>query len=128
LILSPSLLSTHTFRQHSLGAGAASIACIEFNENHSESIEAHCIGFGCPALLNSELSERWKKNITTVVNDSDMIPRMSGATVANLVVDLLEFDYTVYAMDDVREVRVRSAFAFISSCFHLFTPYINLPL
>ena len=35
-----------TLLGHSLGAGAASIACIEFNENHPDIIEADCIGFG----------------------------------------------------------------------------------
>ena len=35
-----------TLLGHSLGAGAASIACIEFNENHPDKIEADCIGFG----------------------------------------------------------------------------------
>lgn len=89
---------------HSLGAGAASIACIEFNEEHGDKIEASCIGFGCPALLNQELSEKWKPKITTVVNDADMVVRMSGATVANLIMDVLEFDYRDRAMEDVRQV------------------------
>lgn len=67
-----------TLLGHSLGAGAASIACIEFNDQ--EEIEASCIGFGCPALVNKEMSEKWKDRIITVVSDSDCVSRMSGAT------------------------------------------------
>jgi Lipase (class 3) len=67
-----------TLLGHSLGAGAAAIACIEFNNN--DKIEASCIGFGCPALVNREMSEQWKDKIITVVSDSDCVSRMSGAT------------------------------------------------
>ena len=143
-----------TLLGHSLGAGAASIACIEFNENHPDIIEADCIGFGwyvlsfplrlrvsgfrpvghcdylqtnrffllspslfphsvispsisfhSPALLSLELSEKWKDKITTVVNDADMVVRMSGATVANLLMDVLEFHYQETLMEDVKQVR-----------------------
>lgn len=68
-------------------------------------MEAHCIGFGSPPVLDAEQSERWKSKITTVVNDSDMISRMSGPILVNMFIDLLEFDYTEYAMEDVHEVR-----------------------
>ena len=68
-------------------------------------MEASCIGFGCPPILDAQQSERWKDKITTVVNDSDMIPRMHPATLVNLFIDILEFDYTEYAIDDVNKVR-----------------------
>ena len=58
-----------------------------------------------PALLSLELSEKWKDRITTVVNDADMVVRMSGATVANLLMDVLEFDYQETLMEDVKQVR-----------------------
>jgi hypothetical protein len=67
-----------TLLGHSLGAGAAAIACIEFNDN--DKIDATCIGFGCPALLDAKQSEDWKDKIITVVCDSDCVSRMSGAT------------------------------------------------
>jgi hypothetical protein len=57
--------------------GAAAIACIEFNDNPK--IEASCIGFGCPALLDEKQSEKWKDKILTVIDDADCVPRMSGA-------------------------------------------------
>lgn len=57
--------------------GAAAIACIEFNDNSK--IEASCIGFGCPALLDKKQSEKWKDKILTIIDDADCVPRMSGA-------------------------------------------------
>ncbi|KAG7347293.1 lipase class 3 [Nitzschia inconspicua] len=90
-----------TLLGHSLGAGAAAIACMEFNDN--DKIEATCIGFGCPALVNKEMSEEWKDKIITVISDSDCVSRMSGATAANLLMDLCEFQYEEYAMNDVTQ-------------------------
>lgn len=95
-----------TLLGHSLGAGAAAIACIEFNDEPN--IEASCIGFGCPALLNKELSEKWKDKITTIISDSDCVPRMSGATAANMLMDVLEYDGTEFAMEDVHQVSASS--------------------
>jgi hypothetical protein len=87
---------------HSLGAGAAAIACIEFND--IPKIEATCIGFGCPALVTKELSEKWKDKIITIVADSDCVPRMSGATLFNLLTDVSEFDWKPFAMEDVTQL------------------------
>jgi len=61
------------------------------------------IGFGCPALLSKDLSEKCKKFVTTVVADADLVPRLSGATLANLTLDLLEFDYTDMVVRDVKD-------------------------
>jgi hypothetical protein len=87
---------------HSLGAGAAAIACIEFND--SPDIEASCIAFCCPALLNQSLSEEWKSKITTVVCDSDCVPRMSGATLANLLMNVSELDWKPRAENDIEQL------------------------
>lgn len=88
-----------TLTGHSLGAGAASIAAIEFNDH--EKVDVQAIGFGCPALLSKELSESTKSYITTVINDSDVVPRMSGATVSNAILDIMSFDYTDMVVRDV---------------------------
>ena len=71
---------------HSLGAGAASIAGIEFNELSNFDVEV--VGFGCPALLSKDLAEK-STFITTIVNDSDAIPRTSAASITNLLLDLV---------------------------------------
>lgn len=82
--------------------GAASIACIEFNKH--DKIDATCIGFGCPALLSLELSNAWKDKITTVICDADCVPRMSKATISNLILDVMSNDWTDQAVVDVREL------------------------
>ena len=81
---------------HSLGAGTAALACMHFNEdakhvNNSDDvvnkpntrIEAYSIGFGTPAVVSKEMSEASKPTITTVINDADCIPRMSGSSLVN---------------------------------------------
>lgn len=86
---------------HSLGAGAASIAGIEFNDNDMYEVEV--FGFGCPALLSKDLSEKTKRFITTIVADDDCIPRMSTATMVNSVLDIGSFDWIDYARRDVED-------------------------
>jgi len=97
---------------HSLGAGAASIAAMEWNSRDSfeeqggsgdVDVSAHVIGFGCPAVLSKELSMATKQYITTVVADADFIPRMSGATLVNLLLDVTSFDYQKQAQRDVEQ-------------------------
>jgi len=96
---------------HSLGAGAASIAAMEWNSRQSfdeqggsnVDVSAHVIGFGCPAVLSKELSIATKEYITTVVADADFIPRMSGATLVNLLLDVTRFDYQKQAQRDVEQ-------------------------
>lgn len=85
---------------HSLGAGAGSIAAYEFNDNPN--IEATAIGFGCPALLSREIAE--VPFITTVVSDADVVPRMSGASVRNAVLDVMAYDWAHVAYRDVAEL------------------------
>jgi hypothetical protein len=50
------------------------------------------------------MSESLKDKITTIVCDSDCVPRMSGATVANLVLNLAEHDWKACALDDIDNV------------------------
>jgi hypothetical protein len=87
---------------HSLGAGAAAIACIEFND--VPGIEATCVGFGCPALLTKEISEEFQSRITTVVCDADCVPRMSKISVSNLMLDVMSNDWTDMALEDVKQL------------------------
>jgi Lipase (class 3) len=90
-----------TMMGHSLGAGAAAIAAMEFNDYYWISVKS--IGFGCPALLNLELSESTKSYITTVISDADIVPRMSGASLANLILDVMSYDWTTKALEDVEQ-------------------------
>eukprot|EP00934_Nitzschia_sp_Nitz4_P003166 Nitzschia sp. Nitz4//scaffold380_size13111//416//2129//NITZ4_008980-RA/size13111-augustus-gene-0.38-mRNA-1//-1//CDS//3329549873//3156//frame0 len=87
---------------HSLGAGAAAIACMEFN--NLPFVEAKAVGFGCPPVLSKNLSESTKDCITTVICDADVVPRMSGATIANLVANVMSVSYTDMAVQDVEQI------------------------
>mmetsp|Transcript_12606 Transcript_12606/g.29780 ORF Transcript_12606/g.29780 Transcript_12606/m.29780 type:complete len:686 (+) Transcript_12606:199-2256(+) len=93
---------------HSLGAGAATIAAMEYNSGQLQDlgdvkVDARVVGFGCPALLSRELSRATEDFVTTVVADSDVIPRMSGATLGNLILDVSDFDYKEQAERDVEQ-------------------------
>ena len=105
---------------HSLGAGAATIAAMELNSKpfgrekldlknisgnakNDIQVSAHVIGFGCPALLSKSLSLATKDYVSTVIADADFIPRMSGATLFNLLLDLKYFDYRMQAERDVEQ-------------------------
>lgn len=117
---------------HSLGAGAATIAAMEWNTkpfgrakqdqtltdaasvNNTKNdiqVSAHVIGFGCPALLSNNLSLATKEHVTTVIADADFIPRMSGATLVNLLLNVKRFDYCKEVERDIeqalREVQSR---------------------
>ena len=84
---------------HSLGAGAASIAGIELQDH--DHMDVQVIGFGCPALLSKDLSEKYKAFITTVVADDDCIPRMSSSTMLNAILDIGSYNWTQYAHRDI---------------------------
>lgn len=76
---------------HSLGAGAAAIAAMEFNDQPN--IDVEVVGFGSPAMLSQELSEAMQDYMTTVVADDDVVPRLSAPTVINALLDVMEYDY-----------------------------------
>ena len=103
---------------HSLGAGAASIAGMELHnyaisndinnakcksrrQSKNPTFEVKVIGFGCPALVSENLA-REATYITTVVNDSDVVPRMSGVSVTNLVLDIMSFNWMEYIQRDIQ--------------------------
>jgi len=84
---------------HSLGAGAASIAGMELQKNRNLSVQV--VGFGCPSLLSEDLSKSTSSYITTVIADDDIVPRMSAATVGNVLLDIMEYDWTHLAKRDI---------------------------
>jgi hypothetical protein len=77
------------------------MAGIELNER--ENFDVQVIGFGCPAILSFDLSESTKKIITTVIGDADVIPRMSAESIGNLVLDIMEYDWSPYAKRDIED-------------------------
>jgi hypothetical protein len=87
---------------HSLGAGAATIAGIEWNDDPNIS-SVEVTGFGCPALLSKDVSEKVKDFVTTIVADSDCVPRMSMASMVNALMEVSELDITPYARQDFEE-------------------------
>jgi hypothetical protein len=66
-------------------------------------IEAHALGFGTPAVLSRTLSESVQRSVTTVINDADCVPRMSGATLANGLLEILQYNWTDDALEDLRD-------------------------
>jgi pimeloyl-ACP methyl ester carboxylesterase len=87
---------------HSLGAGAATIAGIELANRAEHGYNVNVVGFGCPALLSKDLAEGVSSFVTTIINDSDVVPRMSGASIANLLRDVSAFDWFPYARRDIQ--------------------------
>lgn len=87
---------------HSLGAGAAAIAGMELKACQSN-FDVKVIGFGCPALLSEDLSKAVSSYMTTVIGDSDLVPRMSGATIGNLLLDIQEYNYVPNARRDIEQ-------------------------
>lgn len=83
------------------------VAGLEWNEK--DTIDVQVMGFGCPALLSKDLSQKAEDIVTTVIADSDCVPRMSLATMVNALMDIVELDWTPYARQDfeetVREVQ-----------------------
>jgi hypothetical protein len=69
-------------------------------------LEAHALGFGTPAVLSRNLSESVQQYVTTVVADADCVPRMSGATLANALLRILQYNWTDDALDDLRDAMV----------------------
>jgi hypothetical protein len=87
---------------HSLGAGAATIAGIELANDRDRPCAVSVMGFGCPALLSRDLAEQVSSYVTTVINDADVVPRMSGASIANLLTEVSAFDWLPYVKRDIQ--------------------------
>jgi hypothetical protein len=94
---------------HSLGAGTASLVAIEFFECCKDWIEVEAAGFGTPALLSPELSYKYRDIVTTVVTDSDCVPRMSGTTMVNAWLRIESHDFGEDLLFDFDHLVVRIA-------------------
>jgi len=85
---------------HSLGAGAAAIAGMELKDQ--KDMDVNVVGFGCPALVSENLSKASEDYITTVICDSDVVPRLSGATIANAALEIMEYDRYPKLLRDIQ--------------------------
>ena len=93
-----------TIYGHSLGAGAGAIAAMELHNLYDGRIRVQMIGLGCPAILSKNLAEQTSDYITTFINDSDIVPRLSGLSLTNLLYDIIEFDWMPFAQEDVQNI------------------------
>ena len=83
-------------------------------------MKVEALGFGTPSLLSPELSMSTKDYITTVVCDSDIVPRMSGSSMANAILDLVEYDWTDDAVRDIEFTLDRARDVFKGPMMSLF--------
>jgi hypothetical protein len=111
--------------------GAASIAGMELNAWNDPRIRVEVVGFGCPSIVSKDLAEQ-ADFITTVINDADVVPRMSGSSVANLLLDILDFDWSDYAKVDVQqtlmELQKRQSMIFNDDVVKLISDVIDTQL
>jgi hypothetical protein len=63
------------------------------------------------------LPKKYESQITTVIADADVVPRLSTATIANVLLDVMEFDWTLYARRDIAQAldEARAAFPYLLS-------------
>lgn len=54
-------------------------------------------------MLSKELAEKTADYITTVIADSDIVPRMSASTIANVALDIMEYDRYPKIMRDIQQ-------------------------
>jgi Lipase (class 3) len=118
-----------TIYGHSLGAGAGAIAAMELHQFNDPRIQVQMIGYGCPAILSKRLAVQTSDYITTFINDSDLVPRLSGISLTNLLYDIIEFDWMPYAQRDVqnviKELQDRQPLLFNTDTVALMTNMIN---
>ena len=86
---------------HSLGGGTAALATMQFRgQNYTRWLDAEALGFGTPSLVSPSISYQYKDYITTVINDADVVPRMSGRVMAKAWLKILAFNWTDSALND----------------------------
>lgn len=99
---------------HLLGAGAAAFMALELQEMLD--IDIQVTGFGPHSILSEELAEETSSYMTSVIADSDVVPRLNGVTLANMLLDVMEYDYLASTRRDVQhalaELQERKAAIF----------------
>ena len=69
---------------HSLGAACAALYAMMLLEENNYKIDLHAYCFGCPSLVTLDLALKFKKYITTVVHNFDIVPRLSYGSLEDL--------------------------------------------
>ncbi|KAJ1456090.1 hypothetical protein M885DRAFT_518562 [Pelagophyceae sp. CCMP2097] len=77
---------------HSLGAGVAALITFLLNDRDAASKRARCFAYACPAAVNEALAAALLKDVTAVVHNDDMVPRLSDANCAQLADELVRDD------------------------------------
>jgi hypothetical protein len=91
---------------HSLGDGAAALAALKFNAQHSDWVQAHSLGFGTPPSVTRNVSIAAKHVVRTVINDADdAVPRMSGDKLVKAWMANAARNWTAQAIVDVDQQR-----------------------
>ncbi|KAL7566399.1 hypothetical protein ACA910_011137 [Epithemia clementina (nom. ined.)] len=86
---------------HSLGGGTAALATMQFRGgSYTKWLDAEALGFGTPSLISPDLSYHYKDYITTVINDADAVPRLSGNVIAKAWLRIVAFNWTDAALND----------------------------
>ena len=85
---------------HSLGAGTVALAAMEWKSRELKWLKPSCIGFGTPSVVSTDLSLQYQDVVTTVVNDADCVPRMSGGSVLRAIHRVAYHNWTDLALAD----------------------------
>ena len=96
---------------HSLGGGAAAIlAALLHDEGGVNGLgKVHCVTLGSPAVFCSSLSRRCSDFVTSIVLESDIVPRLGSVSVENLLSEIAQSSLAKKAIHQVAN-KVNSFF------------------
>ncbi|KAK6930213.1 Mono-/di-acylglycerol lipase, N-terminal [Dillenia turbinata] len=90
---------------HSLGGGTAALLAYILRE-HKEFSSTTCVTFGPAACMTFDLAESGKHFITTIVNNSDLVPTFSAASMDGLRTEVTASSWLNDLRDQVEHTRV----------------------
>lgn len=89
---------------HSSGGAVGSLLAFLLKNSLSSCLfDIKCITFGCPPTISKELLKESEETnfITSVINDDDLVPRLTDINIKILANDLFSFDYNSYLERDI---------------------------
>lgn len=90
---------------HSMGGGCAAILTMMLREL-PEFAETRCVAVACPAVMTKDLASSCSDYVTSIINDTDMIPTMSLAGVDGLRAEVMESTWATDFRQDARSYAV----------------------